>query len=511
MPRGVSGRVKPHANNRFLPILVALILAGFSCLSLLSYFRARDLLDRQITRSTLPLTSDAIVMRLEQILLTPMLASGLMGDNNFIAENILGGERNASRIQDYLARIQQKTGAITTFLVSDRTGLYYHPTGILKQVSSLDPFDSWYYRFRASAKPIEINIDFDTADPGRITAFINVPVLGKDGTFLGATGLGLNFRSLQTQLQDYQRRYGARILLVDSEGRIVLSSDRSRGNLLQIDGLGAHATRILAEPSSTHVITQRGRHLYVRTNRIREIGWTLLVIQQRTAEQSAFIDLLAQNLLVAVLISLILVTLAQLTLGREHRRLETLARTDMLSGLLNRSVFASLFEELVARAQDRREPLAVALMDIDHFKAINDDHGHPAGDGVIRHVSRHIQASVRQGDPLFRWGGEEFLLLLPGCDLAEAVERLEAIRRQLLAHPYPLSRAGEGLAPADAPTRTIPVRISFGVTPVRAGESSAEVMQRADRALYAAKQAGRDRICVEGALTGGTTAAATLR
>ena len=498
--RARISRLRPPVNNRFLPILAALILGGFSCLSLLSYLRARDLMDRQIIGGSLPLTSDAIVFRLQQILLKPMLASGLMGGNNFIEDNLLKGENDPAQLQDYLSRIQQKTGAVTTFLVSDRSLRYYHPNGILKRVSSHDPQDRWYFRFRASGKPIEINIDRDTADLSRITAFINVPVKSRGGAFLGATGLGLDFRALQQQLQHYQDRYGARILLADPEGRILLASDQTGGSLRQVDGLSTALPQILHEASATQVVSQRGRTLYVRTNRIPEIGWTLVVIQQRTAEQSAFIDLLAQNLIAAVLISLILVALAQLTLGREQRRLETLARTDMLSGLFNRSLFDQLFTQLQAQCDSRAEPLAVALMDIDHFKPVNDNHGHAVGDAVIRHVSALLQASAGEGDPLFRWGGEEFLLLLPGCGLEEAGRRLEGIRSVLAEHPFPLGGATESSSLPDAAGQAaapaLPVTLSFGLTLHSPGESASETVQRADRALYAAKQAGRDRICV---------------
>jgi hypothetical protein len=109
--------LKPHANNRLLSILAPLILSGFSFLSLHSSLRFRDLMDRQITRISLPITSEAIELRLEQILLKPMLAGGLMGNNHFLAVNFLGGEVYPSQIQDDLARLRQKTGAITTFLV----------------------------------------------------------------------------------------------------------------------------------------------------------------------------------------------------------------------------------------------------------------------------------------------------------------------------------------------------------------------------------------------------------
>jgi diguanylate cyclase (GGDEF)-like protein len=492
--------------SRFLPILATLILGGFTCLSLLSYLRARELMDRQITSGTLPAASDAIVSELEHLLLKPMLASGLMGGNNFIADNLLSGEPKPALIQDYLARIQRQTGAITSFLISDRSLRYYHPNGILKQISSRDPQDRWYYRFRESGRSIEINIDRDTADLNRTTVFINVPLRDRDGRFLGATGLGLDLRGLQQRLRAYQQRYGARILLVDREGQIALASDQSRGRLQQIAGLSRALPHLLAKGSSTEVISQRGHKLFVRANRIPETDWHLVVIQQRTAEQSAFIDLLAQNLAAAVALSLILVTLAHLTLGRAQQRLERLARTDLLSGLFNRSVFETLFQKHASSTKARGLPLAVALMDIDHFKAINDNHGHAIGDAVIRHVCQLIEASVGEDDPLFRWGGEEFLLLLPGCDLGEARERLERIRRQLRAHPFALPEASPvpqqpgRMASGDR----LAVTLSLGLALHVDGEPSAEVVRRADRALYAAKQAGRDCIREDGAVGPGT-------
>ena len=102
-------------------MLAALLLGGFSAVSLLSYMRARSLLDRQITTSTLPLTSDAIISSLEHDLLQPVLASGLMADNTFLEEALIKGEAQPAQLSEYLRGIKQKTGAITTFLVSEGT------------------------------------------------------------------------------------------------------------------------------------------------------------------------------------------------------------------------------------------------------------------------------------------------------------------------------------------------------------------------------------------------------
>lgn len=462
------------------------MLGGFSAVSLLSYLRARTLLDRQITSSTLPLSSDAIISSLEHDLLQPVLASGLMADNTFLEEALSKGEAQRSALTSYLQGIQEKTGAVTTFLVSESSRRYYHPSGVLKQLSEADPQDRWYYRFRESGQPIEINIDRDTADLNRTTAFINVRLQDAEGRFLGATGLGLDVRSLKNQLERVQSQYGARVLLVGPTGTVLLSSDGSTGTLGQMKGLGTVSRQILVQDNTNLRLDEGGHNLYIRTTRVPEIGWTLVVIQERSAEQSAFIDLLTQNLVAALLVSAVLLVLAQLTLGREQQRLETIARTDNLSGLLNRQVFETLFHQLCAQVQRRGESLSVALMDIDHFKQVNDNHGHLIGDAVIRHVSQQLTRHLRESDPLFRWGGEEFLLLMPGCTLEEAKERLETIRRDLHTHPLQLEQQSGELA----------ITMSFGLTVVVPGEDSAQLVQRADQALYAAKHGGRDRICI---------------
>ncbi|MFM8276649.1 MAG: diguanylate cyclase [Cyanobium sp.] len=490
-------------SHRFLLVLATLLFAGFSCLAFLNDLRARQLLDRQITASILPLTSDAIRSSLAHDLLQPVLASGLMARNTFLEEMLRQNTYSTDQVQQYLAGIQQKTGATTAFLVTDSDGRYYHPTGILKTVSAADARDQWYFRFRQSGQPIEINIDRDTADQSRITAFINVRLQDASGRMLGATGIGLDLQYLLGQLQHYQQQYGARILLVDREGRIALSSDRRQGLLRQMAGIGPYSTRMLRQTQSGQSLQFSVNNFYISSTRLPEIGWTLIVIQQRNADQKALLNLLTQNLVAAIVISLVVLLLAQLTLGRDQQRLEAIARTDKLSGLLNRHLFEPLFQQLRAQMQRRLEPLTLALLDIDHFKRINDNHGHPIGDAVIRAVAQRLRAQMRDADPLFRWGGEEFLVLLPGCGIAEAQVRLEALRRDLRAHPLLLSggapagscppAAGTG-APLAAPA-ALRVTISIGLTPVAPGEPSVLVLQRADQALYQAKHGGRDRIC----------------
>lgn len=486
--------MKPPRRYRFLPFFAVLMLAGLSGLALVNYLRARDLMQRQITGTILPLVSQTIDHGLEHELLQPVLAASLMARNNLLVQQLQAGEADPVALKAYLRSIQERLGATTAFLVSNRTLRYYHPTGALKRLSPDDPQDRWYFRFRDSGLPDEINIDRDTADLSRTTAFVNVRLQDPQGKFLGAIGLGIDIEKLTSELRRYQQRYGALILLVDRQGRIRLAADHLGGRLASIEGLGPLSGQILRGDYRAMHLPEAGRELYVSSRTIPELGWVLVILQPISPEQRHLLNLLAQNLAAALIISSVLMVLAHLTLGAQQRQLERLASTDSLTGLFNRTAFATLFEHLTATTVRRGETLAVVLMDIDHFKQVNDRYGHPVGDRVLCHVGSLIKAQTRQADLLFRWGGEEFLLLLPACGLHQAEQRLEELRRQLHSSPLPLDPSHH--ASGARCEAALPVTASFGLTAFRAGESSSDLLQRADMALYAAKRAGRDRVSV---------------
>jgi diguanylate cyclase (GGDEF)-like protein len=165
-----------------------------------------------------------------------------------------------------------------------------------------------------------------------------------------------------------------------------------------------------------------------------------------------------------------------------EEELRRLATTDPLTGVANRRHFVEQGSRLLARASRDGEPASLALLDIDRFKQVNDTHGHAAGDQVLRQISRLCAELSRPGDLLARWGGEEFILLLPRTDLAAAFAVAERLRAAVAA----LAIEGGGGPP-------LRVTASFGVAQARAPELD-ELARRADRALYRAKRRGRDRV-----------------
>ena len=163
---------------------------------------------------------------------------------------------------------------------------------------------------------------------------------------------------------------------------------------------------------------------------------------------------------------------------RERHLLEIASR-DALTGLYNRLAGTRMLEALVADAQAAGKPFSVILADLDHFKRINDSRGHQAGDDALVAVGGILQAGIRGDDLAIRWGGEEFLVLAPGCALAQAIELAGRLRA--------------GVARAGIPAAG-PVTVSLGVAQLAAGETAGALLQRADEAMYRAKCGGRNRV-----------------
>lgn len=164
-----------------------------------------------------------------------------------------------------------------------------------------------------------------------------------------------------------------------------------------------------------------------------------------------------------------------------NRRLARQALTDDLTGLANRRHGAHQLEREVALGVRQGRLLALVRIDVDHFKAINDTHGHQAGDQVLAEVARRLAEAVRGGDELARWGGDEFVAILPGTDRAGALRAAERLRAAVAA------------APVEAAGTALDVTVSVGWAHW-AGDTPDDLLARADRALYQAKDAGRDMV-----------------
>jgi two-component system, cell cycle response regulator len=175
-----------------------------------------------------------------------------------------------------------------------------------------------------------------------------------------------------------------------------------------------------------------------------------------------------------------LLTLTDITeLELERRELLDLANIDPLTRICNRRKLRDILDEETARANRYRAPLSAMMLDIDHFKTINDTHGHDAGDAVLVELARRLGGSLRQVDRLARFGGEEFVVVAPGIGLPAALDLAERLRSRV---------AGEDFMVVGR------VTVSIGVAAHQPGEGAESLVKRADEALYRAKAGGRNKV-----------------
>ncbi len=181
-------------------------------------------------------------------------------------------------------------------------------------------------------------------------------------------------------------------------------------------------------------------------------------------------------------------TLMVLVVTRLVADLQRLSRRDGLTGLLNRRALEDALLAQFQRSRRSGEPFSVLMLDVDHFKGINDEHGHAVGDLALKHLSALLLAHMREVDRLARFGGEEFLVLLPGLALADALPVAERLRAVVAQAPMPLAGV------------TITLSVSIGMAEWGgAPDEPSRLLVRADAAMYQAKRHGRDRVVWDGA------------
>jgi diguanylate cyclase (GGDEF)-like protein len=435
-----------------------------------------------LTDAILPLTSDNIYSEIQKDLIRPIFISSMMASDTFLRDWVMAGEQDIDRMTRYLSEIRTKYQTITSFFVSEKTANYYFSGGVLKHMHPDDPRDAWYYRVRSLHTPYELNVDPDLANQDTMTIFINHRVFDYQGNFIGAAGCGLSVDSVTSLLREYEQRYQRHIFFVDTKGRITFTGEKNRrANLSDIEGLGNIADQILHQDHGSFSYERDGRTFHLNTRFLKELNWYLLVEQSLEPEVRLLRRTLFINLGLSMMIGLVILVVVQRTIAQYQQRLEKMAATDKLTGLCNRHSGETLFNQIIREADRTQVRISLILLDLDHFKRINDTYGHHAGDLVLIICARIIQSCLRQADIVCRWGGEEFLVVLKDCGMDYAYHIAEKIR---------IALEQEVMVWGEAEFR---IQCSLGVAERQDKESWESLIIRADQGLYQAKNNGRNR------------------
>lgn len=474
--------------------LLLLLGCGFLATSLISYFASRSAIRDSIINTELPLTSDTVYSEIQKDLVRPILISSMMAHDTFLRDWVLGGERDTAQISRYLNEVMGQYRAYTAFFVSSASNNYYQAQkGVLKQVNPQEPRDTWYYRVRDMAAPYEINVDLDMANQDKLTVFINYRVFDYNGNFIGVTGIGLTVEAVVHLIDDYQKRYQRQVFFVDPKGDVVLTGSnggtdaiRVGQSLHELGGLQDVLKQMPGAVTGSHEYRGTDGHShFLNVRLVPELNWYLFVDKREGAALDKIRQSLYLNLAICAMIGLVVLSLLNAMVKRHQDNIETLATRDSLTGLPNRRGFDLLAAQALLEAQREPKPLVALLIDLDHFKVLNDTHGHLAGDEVLRQFAQVLENCLRLSDIICRWGGEEFIVLLKDTDGAQAREVAEKIRLRTEQLKFTF---------ADRP---ITLTTSIGLSCLQPEDTLHSLIARADHALYRAKQSGRNRVCVE--------------
>jgi diguanylate cyclase (GGDEF)-like protein len=242
------------------------------------------------------------------------------------------------------------------------------------------------------------------------------------------------------------------------------------------------AEQILGEDRGSFSYERGGETYLLTTRYLPELKWYLFVELPEDEATKGIRRGFVENLLIGFVVIGITLGLIIASINKVQRQLEEMAVTDKLTGLGNRQAFDFGFKQALSRIRRTGEPLSLMMIDLDHFKAVNDTFGHAVGDETIRNIAKFVRSRLREMDVMCRWGGEEFVVLMPTCTIDDAFRTAEKIRAEVAAASFVGS------------AQTNKVTISIGVSQAFEGDGEDALMSRADAALYAAKDAGRNRV-----------------
>jgi diguanylate cyclase (GGDEF)-like protein len=474
------------ANYRLLGWITLILFGGFLTTSIAGFLASRDAIEHSISEQALPLTGDIIYAGLQKDILYPVFISSMMAQDPVVRDWLANSEKYEQLIIGYLNDIKGKYGTVASFMGSDASRKLYHTYGPADELIEGRAIDNWFFRIKGLNKvAYETNVDIDTQYSGQPTLFINHRVLGANGKFLGVAGVAITLDTMNQVLARYQQRFGRDIYFVSAEGKVVLSGaplkDEQRA-LSTRAGMKDIAPAILNRSSAPTSLAYRSgkSDVLVNSRYLPELNWYLVVEQNVSGNILPLTRIFAINFAISFAVMLMVLAVTLFTVNRFQRHLQKLASTDALTGLLNRQALAVLFRQTTLVSKRSGRPLSAILLDIDHFKGVNDAFGHSAGDAVIRQVAEITKDVVRESDVVTRWGGEEYLVLLNDCKLSQAIAIAESLRLRVAEHDFGL------------PSDKAVVTISLGVAQYHDNESESSFFARADDALYGAKNGGRN-------------------
>ncbi|MEJ6474236.1 diguanylate cyclase [Pseudoalteromonas piscicida] len=458
---------------RYNMLLSLLLLVGFIFTSWISIEHAKQSLYKGISDDALPLTSHLIDLDLQKRLQAPIVVSQQMAHNIFIKRWLLSEHKDPEVIFSYLEDTRTLHHAKTSFLVDDNSLTYYHFNGKTEQLDIRAKQNDWYRESLHRDTEYALNVDIDPRDNNEAIVYVNHKVIHNDSV-IGVVGVGILLADLHRLIEQYENSYARKLYFIDHKGRLLFFNDNALSGTSIHDRFPTQAAALLNQAEYQFRQETDAHAEFIHSRYLDSIGW-YLIVEQSIDKSSGIDDILTTNLWVGSLVTILILAVAQLTFNHYQKRLEKMATYDKLTDSFNRQAFEPQLQHHLAKARNQSTPVAMLMMDIDHFKQVNDQHGHVIGDRVLQCFAAVCKRQIGNRGMLCRWGGEEFMVLLPKTNLDQGLAIAEKIHAAL-----------------EQAECEVKVTVSIGAAQYHIDESEDGFIKRADAALYQAKQ-GRNQ------------------
>lgn len=429
------------------------------------------------------LTSTNIYSEINNELTKPIFVSLTMANDSFVKQWLqLEDPQNNQEIIDYLAGIRSKYNYHSVFLISAKSLNYFHYNGLFKTISAQDDHDQWYYDFINQDKLYVLDVDQDQVDNQRLTIFINCKILDDQGNLMGVAGVGIEMTYVQELLENFERDYDLEAFLVDEQGLIQAHTNPNlieTQNINDLESYSAIGPSLYNKTDTINVFNDDDLYnqQYIISHYIEELDWYLIVRKDTSELAQSFNQQLYYDLFVIILVLASVLIIVQRIINKNDTQMKKLALLDNLGILSNRKDFDQNLKATLSLNDETKGAWSVFLMDLDHFKDVNDTHGHLQGDEILKHVMTLCKAALND-HLITRWGGDEFsgIIYLPGV---LAAEKLEALQLEIVNDPL-LSKFN--------------ITVSIGVTQAIGIDTEDTIIRRSDQALYASKTKGKNQV-----------------
>lgn len=466
--------------DRYITLFFFLIIIAVVATSYLTFKQVIDKYNKNQHQAIIPLFS---IINSE--IIRPLDTAYFMANDKFILDYVEKEEINEKVLFGYLDRLS-KAYNMVTFIALEKHGYSLDSTNKKLSLKS-EPLE-WYNRL----KIMDANQFADIGNAEDPHLYFDIKIFNDNAEFIGFIGVGIDLNHFFEIFNEYQQRFGFEIILVDQDNNVTLTSNQvmktdSHHRADELTNISEFSwyKKIIDEKisvqasQSVHSVEDSGR--IISQLPLKELNWKIFLISPPASQQNEYWQLFATRITLFIIILGLLYMLFQAVINYFKNSLLRDSKTDYLTQLPNRSYMNWKFKQIAKRYKN----LCIVIADIDNFKNINDQFGHVVGDKVIKSIAEQLQNNLRQNDISCRWGGEEFVMLLPGTPANIAVEVAERIRESIANTPFNTGSTGHEFN----------TTASFGI--FASTETNVELEKliiNADKALYSAKNKGRNRV-----------------